>query len=201
MHQETISLPLGKATLTVPADEAARILIDSFMRPAAPATTAQQIPRIGEYWPSQGGVYAGLMRGESGQPDYHLIVASGDEGFIKEISWGEQGQDEPAAKSEWDGCGNTRALVESEHDHPAAEWAVGLEIDSHTDWYLPARRESALCYANVPELFEKAWHWTSTQYSPSYAWSQTFLVGGQLNGDGGKTGELRARAVRRTSAI
>lgn len=199
MQQATISLPLGKATLTVPADEAARILIDSFMRPAPPAAAAQLIPRIGEYWPSQGGVYAGLMRGENGQPDYHLIVARGAEGFIKEIAWGSQGQDEPGAKSEWDGWGNTRALVESEHDHPAAEWAVGLEADGHSDWYLPARREAALCYAAVPELLDKDWHWTSTQCSPHNAWLQNFVDGGQNGYHEG--GELRARAVRRTSVI
>jgi hypothetical protein len=139
------------------------------------------------------------MRGENGQPDYHLIVASGAEGFIKEIAWGCQGQDEPGAKSEWDGWGNTRALVESEHDHPAAEWVVGLEVDGHTDWYLPSRREAALCYAATPELFDKDWHWASTQYSPDYAWGQDFNDGYQNHYH--KTYVLRARAVRRTSVI
>lgn len=199
MQQATISLPLGKATLTVPAEEAARILIDSFAQAKAPIPAAQKIPRIGEYWPGQGGVYAGLMRGENGQPDYHLIVAAGDEGFAEEIAWGGYEQDEPAAKSERDGQSNTLALVKSEHDHPAAEWAAGLKIDGHADWYLPARREAALCYATVPELFEKAWHWTSTQYSPSGAWHQYFDVGYQLGNPKGD--ELRARAVRRTSVI
>lgn len=199
MQQATISLPLGSATLTVPADEAARILIDSFVQPKAPSPIAQKIPSIGEYWPAQGGVYAGLMRGENGQPDYHLIVAAGDDGFTEEITWGGHGQDEPGAKSERDGQANTLALVKSEHDHPAAEWAAGLKIDGHDDWYLPARREAALCYATVPELFEKAWHWTSTQSSPGRAWSQTFVDGLQLSYPKGH--ELRARAVRRTSAI
>lgn len=32
-------------------------------------------PRIGEYWRGQGGIYAGVARGENGQPDYHLILA------------------------------------------------------------------------------------------------------------------------------
>lgn len=198
-QQATISLPLGKATLTVPAEEAARIPIDSFVQTKAPTIEPKQPPRIGEYWPGQGGVYAGLMRGTDGQPDYHLIVAADDDGFADEIVWGGHGQDEPAAKSEWDGQANTLALVSSEHDHPAAEWAVGLVIDGHADWYLPARREAALCYATVPELFEKAWHWTSTQCSPGYAWGQYF--GDGFQGNYRKGLELRARAVRRTSAI
>lgn len=199
MQQATISLPLGKATLTVPAEEAARILIDSFAQAKAPIIEPKQPPRIGEYWPSQGGVYAGLMRGADGQPDYHLIVAAGDDGFTEEITWGGHGQDESGAKSEWDGQANTLALARSGHEHHAAEWAVGLEIDGHADWYLPARREAALCYATVPELFEKAWHWTSTQASPDDAWIQYFDVGTQY--DGLKDYLLRARAVRRALVI
>jgi len=32
-------------------------------------------PRIGQPWPGQGGTYAGLVRGEAGQPDQHVILA------------------------------------------------------------------------------------------------------------------------------
>lgn len=198
MQQQTISLPIGKATLTVPAEDAARILIDSFVHAKDPAA-AQKTPRIGEYWAAHGGIYAGLMRGENGQPDYHLIVAESADGFMQEIAWGGYEEDEPGAKSEWDGRANTLALARSEHDHPAAEWAAGLVIDGHADWYLPARRESALCYANVPELFEKDWYWTSTQFSPHYAWVQYFDDGGQDTSL--KLIEFRARAVRRTLSI
>ncbi|HCE07021.1 MAG TPA: hypothetical protein DEQ40_00155 [Oxalobacteraceae bacterium] len=31
-------------------------------------------PAIGQQWPGQGGIYAGLSRGRDGTPDYHLIV-------------------------------------------------------------------------------------------------------------------------------
>ncbi len=46
-----------------------------------------------------------------------------------------------------------------------------------------------------PEAFERAWYWTSTQYSAGYAWVQDFEVGYQ--GTGGKDDRYRARAVRR----
>ncbi|WP_225548160.1 DUF1566 domain-containing protein [Chromobacterium violaceum] len=193
MQQTTISLPLGTAMLHAPADEAARVLIEHFTQPASKPAVA--LPRIGEFWPGQGGVYAGLMRGQNGQPDYHLIVAAGEAGFVREITWGGYDHDESAAKNEWDGKANTLALASSDIDHPAAEWAAGLEIDGHADWYLPARREASLCFANVPELFEKQWHWTSTQCSPYSAWSQDFDDGCQYYHR--KYGELRARAVRK----
>lgn len=152
-------------------------------------------PPIGEFWKGQGGIYAGLMRGEGSQPDYHLVVAVGDQGEVADISWGGDGQAEPRACSDRDGRANTLALAESEHSHPAAEWAAAHEVDGHRDFYLPARRELRLCWVNVPELFADAWYWSSTQFSPGYAWVQVFGVGGQHTAL--KVYEFRARAVRR----
>ncbi|WP_168163809.1 DUF1566 domain-containing protein [Jeongeupia sp. USM3] len=48
---------------------------------------------------------------------------------------------------------------------------------------------------NVPELFEEGWYWTSTQYSPNLAWSQSFDDG--LQGNLVKDYEGRVRVVRR----
>lgn len=193
MQQATISLPLGTAMLHAPADEAARVLIEHFTRPAN--KPAASLPNIGEYWRGQGGVYAGMMRGQDGQPDYHLIVPTDPVANVQEIAWGGYDHDEPDAKSDFDGLANTLALCESERDHPAAKWAAGLVIDGHADFYLPARRELSLCYANVPELFDKEWHWSSTQYSRTNAYGQDFEDGGQYLT--GKHSRLRARAVRR----
>lgn len=152
-------------------------------------------PPIGEFWEGQGGIYAGLMRGEGSQPDYHLVVAVGDQVEVEEITWGGAGQAEPRACSDRDGRANTLALIESEHSHPAAEWAATREVDGHRDFYLPAHRELRLCWVNVPELFADAWYWSSTQYSPSLAWIQAFVVGGQHGAH--EVSEYRARAVRR----
>lgn len=33
------------------------------------------VPALGAEWKEQGGIYAGLVRGRDGKPDYHLIVA------------------------------------------------------------------------------------------------------------------------------
>jgi hypothetical protein len=36
--------------------------------------TTPTIPVIGKHWPEHGGIYAGLARGEDGQPDGHLVL-------------------------------------------------------------------------------------------------------------------------------
>jgi hypothetical protein len=172
--------------------------------PATPGTpfTGSTIPRIATPWPGQGGIYAGVMRGEDGLPDYHLIIPAHADAYNASVAWGAPGKDEPGAGSELDGLANTRALVASKHKHPAAEWAASLTIDGHSDLYLPARHELRLAYINAPELFEKYWYWSSTQYAPhpDYAWSQHFSDGFQY-GYGDKSYAGRARAVRRLLVI
>jgi len=162
--------------------------------------TAPRPVRIGEYWAEQGGVLAGLMRGENGKPDYFLIVPTDPAAEVESIEWGGKGVNEENAYSEFDGMANTVALTEhSKTEHPAAKWAYELTIGRFDDFYLPARRELALMYANVPELFKKEWHWSSTQYSEAYAWFQDFGNGGQ--GRYWKGYDTRARAVRRFLTI
>ena len=189
-------MDVGGAQIEIPADVVVRNFLDSLQQGAARETIILTggIPRIGEQWPSLGGVNAGLMRGQDG-PDYYLIVPTHSDAFIREIAWGSRGTDEAGAKSEWDGAANTRALIESGHSHPAAEQIAALVIDGHSDFYLPARREIRLAWVNVPELFEDGYYWTSTQFSSSYAWCQYFDDGGQSSY--GKGESLRARAVRR----
>lgn len=153
-------------------------------------------PQIGQYWHGEGGIYAGLVRGENNTPDYHLIVPTDPAGQVEEITWGAPSKNEEGATNAHDGLSNTRALCESERDHPAAQWAADVEIDGHRDFYLPARHELRLCYLNVPELFNTDdWYSSSTQYSPDTAWFQYFVDGLQLSGP--KASARRAVAVRR----
>ncbi|WP_043345050.1 DUF1566 domain-containing protein [Cupriavidus basilensis] len=195
---ENVTFQVGEAQVTLPAKSVMRAWLDSLVTGAEPAAKqSTSTPRIGEIWAGQGGVYAGVMRGENGQTDYHLIVPTHPDASVEEIAWGSADHDETGAKSEFDGWANTEALSCSRHAHPAAQWARSLSIDGHSDFYLPARRELSLMYANVPELFEKAWHWSSTQSASNsgFAWNQTFGDGGQTITR--KSSEYRARAVRR----
>lgn len=66
-----VRIPVGESSVTVPAST---ILGDLIGRLVPQQKPASEIPRIGEMWVSQGGVYAGVVRGRDGQPDYHLIV-------------------------------------------------------------------------------------------------------------------------------
>ncbi|MCY1298125.1 hypothetical protein D9M70_475970 [compost metagenome] len=158
-------------------------------------STVTIVPPLGAVWPGEGGVYAGLVRGHGGAPDYYLIVPTGDDSEFEDLAYGGRGAEIEGAGSAWDGLANTRALLASGMDCPAAKAAVGFSRDGHSDFYLPARSELQVAEANVPEVFSKVWHWSSTQFSASYAYTMTFSGGFQ---DGlVKDIEARVRPVRR----
>lgn len=188
-----IIFPLGEnGELHVHRDVVISRLLDSL-------TPSSAVPKIGEPWHGQGGINAGLMRGMNGNSDYWLILPTEAAADFGALEWGTSGEKEDGAQSEYDGLANTRSLVESAHSHPAAEACTNLQLGVHNDYYLPARRELSLLYANVPELFEKCWHWSSTQGSSYDAWIQNFNDGFQ--GYGHKYYKARVRAVRRVSHL
>lgn len=147
-------------------------------------------PAIGDYWPSQGGFYAGDMRGDDGTV-YGLIVADcGDAQDVGRAKWGPEGVDN---LSQWDGLANTQALGDK---YPAAKLAADHSADDHQDFYLPARRELQLAAANVPHLFgTDSWYWSSTPRTESYAWAVDFEDG--LTFSITRYLEFRVRPVRR----
>ena len=154
-------------------------------------------PAVGQYWKGQGGIYAGLMRGNAGKPDYHLILATADASKFRDVEYGLYGTEVTGAGDEFDGAANTAALAKAGSN--LAKKLQALKIDGHADFYLPARFESALLYATVRDHLETAyWHWTSTQYSAYNAWYQGFSHGGQYWDS--KDDKGRARAVRRIQA-
>lgn len=191
---------IGGATIQIPVEVAVQSWLEKFTGQQQPTRVyASAALKIGTLCEAEGGIYAGLMRGENGEPDYHLFVAPGDEGEKEEISWGKQGKEIDDAKSEYNGMANTIALVESKHECPAAQWATQLTLNNKSDWYLPARRELGLCYANAHEQFAKVWHWSSTQGSAFSAWIQGFDNGSLYYNRKGAA--ARARAVRRLLVI
>jgi hypothetical protein len=172
----------------------------SFLKPgamsaAASAVTSITPPAIGAYWEGQGGIYSGVMRGEESQPDYHLIVPTHESILNHKAAFGGYEIDETGAVSRFDGLANTLALVASDTDHPAAQWCHRLVVEGHSDLYLPAILECALIAANLPDLFDKEWHLSSSQRSASSAFYLHF--GGGYQDDDAKNDELLVRPVRR----
>lgn len=56
---------------------------------AAPASALITItvPRIGAQWPGEDAIYAGIVRGDEGQPDYHLLVPTAPELQRADLTW------------------------------------------------------------------------------------------------------------------
>ena len=159
---------------------------------SAPAAVAQPDgkPQIGDYWPGQGGFYAGDVRGDDGTV-YGLIVSDCD--VAKDVGTAAWGPESEHELSEWDGLDNTQKLGTG---HPAAKRAAAHTADKHNDFYLPARRELQLACATVPHLFGgDSWYWSSTPRFEDYAWAVDFEYGRTSNFN--RDNEFRVRPVRR----
>lgn len=158
-------------------------------------TQRPTLPTFGEVVPGEGGRLGAIMRGPLvggiRQPDYAIIVP---DLAAKAITWGKRGQDVAGAQSQTDGLANTAAMLAAKCP-PALHIAALKTADGHADLYLPARAELQALYANVPELFDKAWHWSSTQNSSYGAFIQSFEYG--FSSWLIKCNGCRVRAVRR----
>lgn len=160
--------------------------------PAAPATPAGDAltpPAIGDYWPGQGGIYAGVRQYPEGL--CHVIFAATDVG---KHTFGESGISVEAT-SKIDGRENTAILVNRDGSHPAADAAYAYTCDGHNDFSLPSIGELNHAWLYIPESFEKDWYIGSTQRSADGAFLMYFVDG--LQGSHGKDVELRVRPVRR----
>ncbi|MEK6788479.1 MAG: DUF1566 domain-containing protein [Pseudomonadota bacterium] len=153
-----------------------------------------KIPAVGQHWPEQGGFRIGSMRGIDGQPDYELILSPSEvhEG-LGNVAWGKYGQKVVNADHENDGLANTLALVAAGNETAIAIQTLASE--GHQDLYWPSRAELAVIRANAPELLDKGWYWSSTQYGSGTAWYQSFDDGSSDINSKGST--LRVCAVRR----
>ncbi len=128
-------------------------------------------PRIGYEWIGQGGIYAGIVGGENGEPDYHLIHATIDH-EIDDTTW-------------------DLALI-------AAKAPLnGFDDWSLPD----RREPRLLSINSADSFDTDCWYWTATQCASNtdYAWVQHFYGGYQSISR--KSNEYRARAVRRILII
>ena len=145
------------------------------------------IPAIGELWPGQGGIYAGIRQYPDGLR--HVVFAAEDVGSH---AWGAYGV-EVEAGSRIDGRINSQALIAND-DHPAASAAAKYSAEGHADFYLPSIGELSHGWQYIPEHFKRDWHYSSTQRSAYSAFGMHFDGGIQTNI--GKDNELPVRPVR-----
>ena len=155
-----------------------------------PIQVVSTLPKIGEYWEGQGGIFAGDFRADDGTV-YGLIVA--DCGTAQDAGRARHCENGERDLSQWDGMDNTQRL---KNGCPAALLATQHVADGHDDFYLPARRELQLACANVPHLFgADSWYWSSTPYGESSAWAVDFDCG--FTDDRHRHNEFRVRPFRR----
>lgn len=107
------------------------------------------LPAIGE--PYAGGFYVGQIM--SNGERYVLIVAPKAEGEHDDVEWHAECSNIPGAQSYCDGLANTQAMAEA--GSALAQWALGLNIDGHADWYLPSQDELELCYRALKPTADK----------------------------------------------
>ena len=155
--------PLARMTAPVAEEAAAQ----STASTSAPASAILTPPAIGDVWPGQGGIYAGLSLTDDGLHACHLVLADTDRDL--EHNWADAGA--WAAGLDIDG----------HKDFTLPNRVDGIVLYRHL------RDRFAL----------NEWHWLSEQHAQysGYAWVQSFDFGYQDNGH--KDGEYRARAVRR----
>jgi hypothetical protein len=109
---------------------------------AEPARAATAPPAIGQPW--QGGIYAGVSRGEDGQPDAQLVLAP----------------DEPSERLEWQAAIDWATTVRAGgHD----DWQLPSRVES-----------ALLYANLRDQFDTSTWYWTRSQYSAGFAWLQDF---------------------------
>jgi hypothetical protein len=94
-----------------------------------------------------------------------------------------------------DGTGHHVILLADDHDDTTWKEAMAWAKEQGGD--LPNRVESALLFNQSKDQFKQERYWTNEQHASTSnsAWGQHFFNGNQDSYY--KTGELRARAVRR----
>lgn len=91
------------------------------------------------------------------------------------------------------------ALSDAGSPYLAAQFCENLDLNGHTDWYLPAKNELAVIYdgKDIIANFNTSgtYYWSSSEGSYVNAWRQRFSDGAQTSYD--KTGAYAARCARR----
>jgi hypothetical protein len=82
---------------------------------------------------------------------------------------------------------NGKKIIIAEQDAPeklnftdAKEYCSNLDLNGHTDWYLPSMDELKFAYENARDLMKARWYWSSAEVASQSAQYQNFDTGGQF---------------------
>lgn len=97
------------------------------------------------------------------------------------------------------GSANTTAIILGcSPTSIAARLCYNLVLSGFSDWYLPSLSELGLMYTNLKALnlggFTNTYYWSSSQYSSTYGYLQSFSVNSYAVGS--KSSAYRVRAIR-----
>ncbi|MDK6078954.1 DUF1566 domain-containing protein [Massilia varians] len=118
--------------------------------------SAAILPAIGAV--IAGGFYAGRIQIDG--TTYGLVVAPKEDGEREDVQWSASRKRVDGAGSYNDGQKNTAAMAEAGSE--LAQWARGLQIGGHADWYIPSQDELEVIYRNLKPTTE-----TNTTYGRS----------------------------------
>lgn len=172
MNPAETTIEVAGAKLTVRTEALFKAWMEKTIgQPKQLPNTGNNPPRIGAAWPSQGGIYVGILRGENGAPDYHLVHAA-VEHELTGANWE-------------DACAGAALPIDGH-----ADWSLPNR-----------REARLLHINTPDGFDTDGWYWTSAQHAayPDSAWVQHFFNGTQLYDH--TSGEYRARAVRRVLII
>jgi hypothetical protein len=132
--------------------------------------------------PFAGGFYAGLICSDSDV--YAVIVSPKDGGEHDAAVWNESTDRIAGAQSYFDGLSNTQAMAASGSE--IAKWALGLNMNSFDDWYLPSRDELEVIYRAMKPTGEEnyaSFRDGENQSSAPVAYAYTKQVPAQTKSD------------------
>lgn len=137
-------------------------------------TTPITLPAPGTLLPAQGGYFHGVV-----MLDGRLFgEVTGRKADTQTTgAWLASYTDVPGARHDFDSLANTQVMVKV--GSPIAQAALACRAGGFDDWAVPARGSQLLQWAMrdalpAADAFDKAWHWSSTQYSRNLAFFQDF---------------------------
>jgi hypothetical protein len=137
---------------------------------ASPIVTIPEV--IGT--PFGGGFYAG--RYLEGDQLCLLIVAPKSLGEHADTPWSKKLVKVAGSLSYADGFSNTRAMAEAGSD--IAQWALGLDINGESDWFIPARDQLELLYRAFKPTDRENWVFRNgdnpSSVPPGYPYTEAF---------------------------